>query len=224
MPNHAQIYKDQADQNDTLISRQPALLHIIEEIIPVKGLDIIDMGASSGRLTNELAPMPNPWLTEKGIDQSIRLNDRFPVTVDDMIVISPTRRTIQTALHWDSQQKSQFIIHNAVGPRMFPVLPASRALPCDTPLPKEDIQSQFIHIPIIESDFTPWNIGINAIQEPFFHQVADEFINWCRELNKQHIFVISHDGTITSYRKYCGEFSVTRKDFLGETGFYQMTM
>jgi ubiquinone/menaquinone biosynthesis C-methylase UbiE len=56
MPNHAQIYKDQADQYDTLISRQPALLHIIEELKPVKGLDIIDMGAGSGRLTKELAP------------------------------------------------------------------------------------------------------------------------------------------------------------------------
>jgi ubiquinone/menaquinone biosynthesis C-methylase UbiE len=56
VPNHGQIYKDLADQYDTLISRQPSLLHIIEEILPVKGLDIIDMGAGSGRLTKELAP------------------------------------------------------------------------------------------------------------------------------------------------------------------------
>jgi ubiquinone/menaquinone biosynthesis C-methylase UbiE len=56
VPNHEQIYKDQADQYDTLISRQPDLLHIIEIIKPVKGLDIIDMGAGSGRLTKELAP------------------------------------------------------------------------------------------------------------------------------------------------------------------------
>jgi len=165
----------------------------------------------------------DPWLTDEGIDQSIRLNDRFPVTVDDMIVISPTRRTIHTALNWDSQRKSQFFIHNAVGPRMFPLLPASRALPCDTPLPKEDIRSQFTHIPIIESEFTTWNIGINAIQESLFHQVADGFINWCRALNRQTIYVVSHDGTITSYRQFFGESSVTRKDFLGETGFYQMT-
>jgi ubiquinone/menaquinone biosynthesis C-methylase UbiE len=53
---HGQIYKDQADQYNTLISRQPSLLHIIEEITPVMGLNIIDMGAGSGRLTKELAP------------------------------------------------------------------------------------------------------------------------------------------------------------------------
>jgi broad specificity phosphatase PhoE len=61
----------------------------------------------------------DPPLTEKGIDQSIRLNDRFPITSDDMIIASPTRRTIETDLHWDHGRKSQLFIHNAVGPRMF---------------------------------------------------------------------------------------------------------
>lgn len=166
----------------------------------------------------------DPWLTEKGIDQSNRLNDRFQITGDDMIIISPTTRTIQTALHWDHQRKSQLIIHNAVGPRMFPLLPVSRALPCDTPLPKEDIQSQFPQICIFESKFTSWNAGINAIEEQLFKQIANEFLNWCRKQNKQNIYIVFHDGTITSYRKFLGETSVTRNDFLGETGFYPMTM
>jgi hypothetical protein len=91
----------------------------------------------------------DPWLTDKGIDQSIGLYNRFPITVVDMVVISPTRRIIQRAIHWDSQRKSPFFIHNAVGPRMFPLLLASRALTCDTPLPKEDIRSLFTNIPII---------------------------------------------------------------------------
>jgi ubiquinone/menaquinone biosynthesis C-methylase UbiE len=56
MPNHGQIYRDQANQYDTLISKQPSLLHNIEEIKSVKGLDVIDLGAGSGRLTKELAP------------------------------------------------------------------------------------------------------------------------------------------------------------------------
>jgi hypothetical protein len=166
----------------------------------------------------------DPMLTAKGIDQSSRLIDRFPITADDIIIVSPTRRTIQTALHWDHERKSQFIIHNAVGPRMFPLLPASRALPCDTPLPKEDIQSQFIHTPIIESNLTSWNLGINAIEESLFKQMANEFIYWCRKQNKQKIYIVSHDGTITSYRKFLGETQVTRDEFLGETGSYALTL
>jgi phosphohistidine phosphatase SixA len=166
----------------------------------------------------------DPWLTEKGIDQSSRLIDRFPITADDIIIASPTRRTIQTALHWDQKRKSQMIIHNAVGPRMFPLLPASRALPCDTPLPKEDIQSQYIHIPIMESNLTSWNIGINAIEESLFEQMANEFIDWCRKQNKQKIYIVSHDGTISSYRKFLGEASITRNEFLGETGSYEVSI
>jgi broad specificity phosphatase PhoE len=80
----------------------------------------------------------DPCLTEKGKVQSKRLSERFLLTADDMMIISPTRRTIQTAKHWDHPCNSQHIIHNAVGPRMFPLLPTSRALLCDTPLPKEE--------------------------------------------------------------------------------------
>lgn len=107
---------------------------------------------------------------------------------------------------------------------MFPLLPASRALPCDTPLPKEDIQSQSIHIPIMESNLTSWNIGINAIEESLFEQMANEFIDWCRKQNKQKIYIVSHDGTITSYRKFLGEASITRNEFLGETRSYEVSI
>ncbi len=56
MPNHEQIYTNQAEQYNLMISRQPSLLAIIEEITPIKGQDVIDLGAGSGRLTSVLAP------------------------------------------------------------------------------------------------------------------------------------------------------------------------
>lgn len=56
MPNHEHIYKNQAEQYDLMISRQPSLLAVIEEITPIKGKDVIDLGAGSGRLTSVLAP------------------------------------------------------------------------------------------------------------------------------------------------------------------------
>ncbi|MEW9701298.1 class I SAM-dependent methyltransferase [Paenibacillus sp. SI8] len=55
MPDHTDIYKNEAAKYELLISRQPNLIKIIEEIRAVKGLDIIDLGAGTGRLTTLLA-------------------------------------------------------------------------------------------------------------------------------------------------------------------------
>ncbi|MBY0087190.1 class I SAM-dependent methyltransferase [Brevibacillus brevis] len=62
MPNHEQIYKTQAELYDLMISRQSSLLAVIEEITPIKGQDVIDLGAGSGRLTSVLAPHANSIL------------------------------------------------------------------------------------------------------------------------------------------------------------------
>ncbi|GGD78635.1 class I SAM-dependent methyltransferase [Paenibacillus nasutitermitis] len=56
MPNHEEIYETQADTYDLLISKQPNLCEAIEAIRAVDDLDILDMGAGSGRLTCVLAP------------------------------------------------------------------------------------------------------------------------------------------------------------------------
>ncbi|GAA4838441.1 hypothetical protein GCM10023310_15280 [Paenibacillus vulneris] len=55
MPNHSVIYEQQADQYHLMISKQKPLLPTIEELISLEGLDILDMGAGSGRFTVELA-------------------------------------------------------------------------------------------------------------------------------------------------------------------------
>ncbi|OAS18387.1 class I SAM-dependent methyltransferase [Paenibacillus oryzisoli] len=56
MPNHAHIYANQADMYERLVSKQPSLYETIQAIVPVAGLDILDMGAGAGRLTRVLAP------------------------------------------------------------------------------------------------------------------------------------------------------------------------
>lgn len=56
MPDHDSIYKSEAETYDLLISKQPSLYDVIESIQPVEGLDILDLGAGSGRLTRVLAP------------------------------------------------------------------------------------------------------------------------------------------------------------------------
>lgn len=54
MPNHDQIYAEQAGRYHRLISKQPELAHIVHSIKPFAGLDIVDLGAGSGRLSSVL--------------------------------------------------------------------------------------------------------------------------------------------------------------------------
>jgi ubiquinone/menaquinone biosynthesis C-methylase UbiE len=56
MPDHTHIYDREADAYHQLISKQPDLSPIVEEIRPFHGLDIVDIGAGTGRLTTVLAP------------------------------------------------------------------------------------------------------------------------------------------------------------------------
>lgn len=55
MATHEQIYRNQADTYEFMISRQPDLAEIIKEIKSLQDLDILDLGAGSGRLSKVLA-------------------------------------------------------------------------------------------------------------------------------------------------------------------------
>lgn len=55
MPDHTTIYQQEADIYHELISKQADLMGRIEELRPCCGLDIVDLGAGTGRLTVELA-------------------------------------------------------------------------------------------------------------------------------------------------------------------------
>lgn len=56
MPNHAEVYKNQAISYDDMINRQPDLAEHIKEIRSYQGLDVLDLGAGSGRLSSFIAP------------------------------------------------------------------------------------------------------------------------------------------------------------------------
>lgn len=56
MPDHTEIYSQQAKQYDLLISRQTNVDEVLKIIQSPQGLDIIDMGAGTGRFTCKLAP------------------------------------------------------------------------------------------------------------------------------------------------------------------------
>jgi ubiquinone/menaquinone biosynthesis C-methylase UbiE len=56
MPDHTNVYKKQTELYEQMVSKQTSLLKVIEEITSINQLDVIDMGAGSGRLTSILAP------------------------------------------------------------------------------------------------------------------------------------------------------------------------
>ncbi|MDK8181141.1 class I SAM-dependent methyltransferase [Paenibacillus sp. UMB4589-SE434] len=56
MAEHDYIYKFDATQYDEMISKQPEVGSFIREIRSYAGLDVIDVGAGTGRLTTVLAP------------------------------------------------------------------------------------------------------------------------------------------------------------------------
>jgi len=56
MPDHDRIYKEEAASYHELIARQPCLKAVVEEIRPIRGLDIADLGTGTGRLAAALAP------------------------------------------------------------------------------------------------------------------------------------------------------------------------
>ncbi|KRE96888.1 methyltransferase type 11 [Paenibacillus sp. Soil766] len=77
MPNHADIYINQADMYERLISKQASLYETIQSIIPVESLDIIDMGAGSGRLTRILAPQAKSIVAVDESESMLRITADF---------------------------------------------------------------------------------------------------------------------------------------------------
>ncbi len=58
MPSQEQIYLTEAEQYEALVSRedyQSNILRALDEIVNVNGLDVLDLGAGTGRLTGMLA-------------------------------------------------------------------------------------------------------------------------------------------------------------------------
>jgi ubiquinone/menaquinone biosynthesis C-methylase UbiE len=56
MPNHNEIYMNQAEMYEKMISKQPSLSEILKEIRDFRNLSVVDLGAGSGRLSSIIAP------------------------------------------------------------------------------------------------------------------------------------------------------------------------
>lgn len=75
MPDHTKVYKKQTELYDQMVSKQPSLLKVIEELTPINQLDVIDMGAGSGRLTDILAPQVKSILALDSSAEMLKIVD-----------------------------------------------------------------------------------------------------------------------------------------------------
>jgi broad specificity phosphatase PhoE len=164
--------------------------------------------------------LPDPALTKEGVSQAKSLQTQITLTERDIIVISPVKRTLQTAYIWSQDISCRKIVSPLISPRMFPQKPEWKPLPCDRILNKEVIKEDFPTFTIEEGlSEELWTSGINTMPEQEFNLLAQNFLEWCRNQSVEHIYVVSHDGTITSYRQFIRGDKLTREDFLKDAGW-----
>lgn len=162
----------------------------------------------------------NPSLTQKGIEQAKLLRRQFPLSENDFIIVSPTRRTLQTAFVWSNDTQCRKIIDPRVSPRLFPQRTEGLTLPCDEIMEIEDIRNEFPIFALNEHLSTElWTNGINTMPDREFKVFGERFLGWCKQQSKGKVYIVSHDGTITSYRQLISSRLFTRDDFLEDGGW-----
>lgn len=161
----------------------------------------------------------HPSLTAFGRTQVGKLRTEIEVMPDDLLLVSPTQRTIETA-HMIAN-RNPFFICPFIGPRMYPQSPDNQPLQCDLIYNREELQHLYPELELIDLGIDCWTEGINTIEQQLFESYAAQLLEWCSAVTERAI-IVSHDGTITSYRAFLGEQGLTRQDFLGEAGMYHM--
>ncbi|MDM5279060.1 histidine phosphatase family protein [Paenibacillus silvae] len=160
----------------------------------------------------------HPGLTAKGKEQITALCKLIQVKPDDTIVVSPTKRTLETVELLTSSARGRVMISPLVGPRMFPQDSGYTPLGCDQIYSRAEVGRLYPDIQVIDVGVNDWEESINQMHARRFTLLAESLLAWCRK-QKGHIFMVSHDGTITNYRMLLGEQGLTRNDFLGEAGY-----
>lgn len=167
--------------------------------------------------------LSNPSLSNQGRIQAKKLRSILPLTSEDVLIVSPTLRTLQTASIWSKNIKCGKLIHPLVAPRIFPARLAATTLPCDELLGLERLQEEFPSFVLAQNlSSSLWSMGINVLPEEEFNLLAEEFMGFCRSLRCRRIYIVTHDGTITSYQQKISGQQLTREDFLQETEWFHL--
>jgi broad specificity phosphatase PhoE len=167
--------------------------------------------------------MQHPRLTEAGRTQVAALKPIVGVTDVDLVLASPTPRTLETARMLCDGAGPRRYVSPLVGPRMFPQNPKYNPLRCDDLPDPNVLRREFPEFQLHPDDTTAdvWS-GINQIPGDRFAQAARELLRWCATIGASRVIITSHDGTIHNYRELLGETNLTRATFLGPAGLHRV--
>ncbi|GGP10913.1 phosphoglycerate mutase family protein [Oceanobacillus neutriphilus] len=159
----------------------------------------------------------NPDLTPKGVSQAKELRQIFHLKSSDLLLMSPSVRTIETAIIFANDLNCEMAVVPMFGPKIFPYKSNSKTLPCDKTLSYHELAGEYPFLDVFEcKDLCTLNKPLNSIKEEAFMKLAYQFFHWCRKSERSRIFIITHDGTINSYLEILTEKKLTRDDMLSE--------
>jgi len=97
MPDYQAIYQTQAAQYELMVSRedyQGNLLPALNTICPLAGRDVVELGAGTGRLTRQIAPLAGSLVS---LDQSEHMLDVLREKLPNVRVAAADNRTLPLA-------------------------------------------------------------------------------------------------------------------------------
>ena len=191
-------------------------------------MELIFIRHGQGEHTSKLPAslkLRHPSLSSKGREQAEKLRATLPLTAEDVVVVSPTLRTLQTASIWGGNVDCIKVVHPLAAPRIFPAHADAVTSPCDELLDTKTMQEEFPAFHFAQNlNSSLWKTGINVLPDYEFSQMAEDFFCFCRRFQRKRIYVVTHDGTITSYRQLISGQSLTRQDFLNETESFRLVI
>ncbi|MEW4369693.1 phosphoglycerate mutase family protein [Paenibacillus kandeliae] len=167
----------------------------------------------------------HPHLTAFGEQQMQALGTEIQITINDLCIISPTIRTIESFYQLARDHYSdQVWISPLCGPRMYPQNPDWYTLPCDRILTIEQLCTDYADWRIMnKQSLELWHDAVNTMPHAQFECHARQLLLELKESGSSRAIIISHDGTINHYRELLGEQGLSRDTFLGEAGYYRTT-
>ncbi|SDW39974.1 Broad specificity phosphatase PhoE [Marininema mesophilum] len=161
----------------------------------------------------------HPKLTPKGIQQALNLQKHFRITNNDIVVVSPTYRTLETANIFAREHACSKYLCYAIGPRIYPYREGSTTLPCDKVMSRKELIDYITddNFKVLIGDFFDNKLdSVNHVSEYLYKNISLNFMEWCRRQKVERIFIVSHDGTINHFKEIIINKKFTRDDMLNE--------
>lgn len=158
--------------------------------------------------------IPDPPLTQKGIEQCERLSEIFPFKQDvGLVLASPLKRTVQTALFGFQQTLDEKYYNSDVpgsgrpqGAQLIlePYLQAHSSRPCDTGSCQSILRLEMPHLPWNELSFDPlfpakegpYATDADSLRQRghMLHKTLEQHFTALAESDRPDIVVVSHGG------------------------------